>query len=76
MGRVDLAPVGFARQERDLGGWLVGIGYEHPLQDGWTFRAELQYMDFEDTRYTLSGPVQTVSDNRVGMLRLGLTRYF
>lgn len=76
MGRLDLAPVGLARQERDLGGWLAGIGYEHPLEDGWTIRVELQYMDFEDTRYTLSGPVQAVTDNRVGMLRIGLTRYF
>ena len=76
IGRIDLAPAGLPRQERDLGGWLAGIGYEHPLDNGWTFRAELQYLDFEDTHYSLSGPIQSVSDNRVGMLRLGLVRYF
>lgn len=76
IGRIDLAPSGLPRQERDIGGWLAGIGYEHPLENGWTFRAELQYMDFENTLYSLAGPIQTVTDNRLGMLRIGLTRYF
>ncbi|MGI3186877.1 outer membrane protein [Nioella aestuarii] len=76
IGRVDLMPIGLPTQERDSRGWLAGIGYEHPWDNGWAFRVELQYMDFEDTRYTLSGPVHGVSDNRVGMLRIGLTRYF
>lgn len=76
MGQFDIAPTGLPSQNRDLGGWLAGIGYEHPMEDGWALRVELQYMDFRDTRYTLAGPAQTVSGNHVGMLRIGLTRYF
>jgi len=74
--RIDQHPAGFARQQRNAAGWLAGIGYEHPLDNGWTLRTELQYMDFEDTIYSASGPTRTVSSNHVGMIRIGLTRYF
>lgn len=76
LGRINLTPVGLPRQQHSATGRLAGIGYEHPLEDGWTLRAELQYMDFEDTIYSASGPVRTVGTNRVGMIRIGMTRYF
>lgn len=76
LGRIDLTPVGAPRQQHSASGWLAGIGYEHPLEDGWTLRGELQYMDFEDRVYSASGPAMRVGSNGIGMIRIGLTRYF
>jgi len=76
LGRIDLNLATLPRQQHSATGWLAGIGYEHPLEDGWTLRGELQYMDFEDTVYSAGGPALTVGTNRIGMIRIGLTRYF
>jgi opacity protein-like surface antigen len=75
-GRFDLNPAGQPRQQRDAQGWLAGIGYEQALEGGWSWRAELQVMGFDDLTYSAAGPALRVGLDRSGLIRIGLVRYF
>lgn len=75
-GRIDLNPSGLSRQHADTRGWLAGVGYERALEDGWSWRLEAQVMGFEDVSYTAAGPARRIGLDQVGLMRLGLVRWF
>jgi len=46
------APVAFALDRNHTHGWTVGGGVEYMFAANWTVKAEYQYYDFGDTRFT------------------------
>ncbi len=70
-------------------GWVIGLGVEAPLADGWTVRLEGSYLDFGRSTHYVNrsgnnscGPGMPRRacpydiDNKLGIVRLGIIRRF
>ncbi len=60
-------------------GWTVGVGLEAPLDNDWTFKAQVDYLDFGETDFCPPAGcgVTVVSDyTRVTTFRIGVNKHF
>ena len=61
------------------GGWVVGIGLDHDLGNGWSLKAELNHMQFNSSAIELSGDGADSAfaiDNKMNRIAFGATRRF
>ena len=60
-------------------GWTVGLGLETPMKDDWTFKAQIDYLDFGETDFCpAAGCLATVVSDytRVTTIRVGVNKHF
>lgn len=55
--------------------WQAAVGYDVPIQTGWSVRGEVAYLGFGDASSAVTGS-RRVSTRNIWTAKLGLTRHF